>query len=181
MAEDAVSHLSGQVQAPPVPLQLFHHPHALLAVDKPDGGGLPQGVLPGVPKGGMAQVVAHGDGLDEVLVQAQAPSHRPGNLVYLQGMGEAGAVVVPLGEKKHLGLVHQPPEGVAVDDFIPVPLVGGANGAFLLRCVPPRRFRRKGGVGRKALPLQLLGYLPYVQFLYHAVHPFPSPFCIFYL
>ena len=30
--------------------------------------------------------------------------------------------------EKHLGLVHQPPEGVAVDDFIPVPLVGGADG-----------------------------------------------------
>ena len=42
-------------------------------------------------------------------------------------MGHAGAVVVALGLQKHLSLVHQPAEGLAVDDAVNVPLVAGAH------------------------------------------------------
>ena len=59
-------------------------------------GHLVQGPLSGVAKGGVAQVVAQGDGLGQVLVQPQGPRDGPGDAGDLQGVGHAGAVVVPL-------------------------------------------------------------------------------------
>ena len=47
----------------------------------------------------MAEVVAKGDGLHEVLIQKERLGDRPRYLGYLQGMGEARPVVIIAGKK----------------------------------------------------------------------------------
>ena len=64
-----------------------------------------QGPLPGVAEGGVAQVVAQGDGLGQVLVEQQRSGYGAGDAGDLQCVGKAGAVVVALGLQKHLGLM----------------------------------------------------------------------------
>ena len=105
VAEDAVAHLPGQVQSLAVFLQPLHHPHRLAEVGKAPGHQLVEHPLPGVAEGGVAQIVAQGDGLGQVLVQGQGPGDGPGDTIDLQGVGHAGAVVVSLGQEEHLGLV----------------------------------------------------------------------------
>ena len=78
-------------------------------------------------EGRVAQIVAHGDGLRQIFVEAQGPGDGLGDAGNLQGMGHPGAVVVPLRVQKHLGLVHQPAEGLAVDHPVRIPLVAGAH------------------------------------------------------
>ena len=68
---------------------------------------LAQSVLPGVAEGRVAQVMAHGNGLRQVLVEPQRPGDGSGDAADLQGVGHPGAVVVALGLQKHLRLVHQ--------------------------------------------------------------------------
>ena len=63
VADDAVAHLPGQVQPRPVLLQAVHHPKGLLVVGEAAGHQLVEQALSGVAEGGVAQVVAQGDGL----------------------------------------------------------------------------------------------------------------------
>lgn len=51
-------------------------------------------------------------------------------------MGEACPVMIPFRGEKDLGLVLQPPEGLAVKDPVPVPLVDGAEEVLGLLSVP---------------------------------------------
>ena len=53
-------------------------------------------------------------------------------------MGEACPVMIPFRGEKDLGLVLQPPEGLAVKDPVPVPLVDGAEEVLGLLSVPAR-------------------------------------------
>ena len=159
VADDAVAHLPGQVQPLAVFLQPLHHPQGLLIVGKAPGHDLVQQPLSRMSKGGVPQVVPQSDGLSKVLVQGQAPGDGAGDTGDLQGVGHAGAVVVPLRLKEHLGLVLQPPESVAVDDAVDVPLKGGADGTLLLRPLPPPGILGQACHGGQGLYLPLLGPL----------------------
>ena len=106
------------------------------AVGEIRGIDLLQHRLAAVAEGGVAEIVPQGDGLGQVLVEAQGPGDGAGHLGHLQGMGQARAVVVPQGCQEHLGLVLEPPEGVAVDDPVAVELKGGAHLARILRDRP---------------------------------------------
>ena len=68
-----------------------------------------QRVLAGVPARPVAAVVAEGDGLGEVHVEAAGPCDRRGHLCHLEGMGQACALVV-LGEHEDLRLSRQATE-----------------------------------------------------------------------
>ena len=144
VAQNPVPDLPGQVQPLAGFLQLFHHPDALLIMAETPGIQLIQDVLPGMAKGRMPQVMTQGDGLRQILIETQSPGNGPGNLGHLQRVGQPGAVVVPLGGQKHLGLVLQPPEGLTMKDPIPVPLIRGAQAAFLFRPFPSPGILRKG-------------------------------------
>jgi hypothetical protein len=112
-----------------------------------------EGILAGVPEGRMAQVVRQGDGLGQVLVEAQLAGYRPANLGHLQRVRQPGAVMVVGLSDEHLRLVHQPPEGGAVDDAVAVALVEGAEGMRRLGLAPAAAVPRVHGVRRQHLVL----------------------------
>src|SRR3712207_1625941 len=73
-------------------------------------------------EGGMAEVVAEGYSLGEVFVQVQRAGYGASDLHHLQGVGQAGAIVVAIGGDEDLCFVHEAAEGFSVDDAVPVAL-----------------------------------------------------------
>ena len=121
MASDAVADLPGEVQAFLVgplsgaaALQHLDDPEALDVVPEPAvlRHRPVEGLLPGVPEGGVPQVVSQHDGLGQVLVEPDRPRDRPRDLRDLERMGQPRPVVVALGGEEDLGLVHEAAEGL---------------------------------------------------------------------
>ena len=75
----------------------------------------------------MAQVVGQADRLHEVFVEAQGAGDGASDLGDLQGVGQAGAVVIAGGGDEYLGLVLQPAERFGMDDAIAVALKGRSH------------------------------------------------------
>ena len=92
--------------------------------------------LPRVAEGRVAQVVAQRDGLGQILIEPQRAGYGPGDARDLEGVGQAGAVVVALRLQKDLGLVLEAPEGLAMGYAIHVALEAGAYLALRLRTLP---------------------------------------------
>ena len=108
-------------------------------------------ILTYMAEGCMAQVVAQGDGLRQVLVEIQSPGNGAGYLSNLQGVGEAGDVMVAQRRDEDLGLVFEAAKSLTVDDAIPVALELGADrGRFLGDHAAPTT-GGPGGVGREGL------------------------------
>src|SRR5215211_2438725 len=84
--------------------------------------GAGEGFFSGVSEGGVAEVVAEGDRLRKVLVEAESTGYGTGDLHHLQGVRKACPEVVAVRGDEDLGLVHQPAEGLGVDNAIPVAL-----------------------------------------------------------
>ena len=106
-----------------------------------------QDLLPGVTERGVSQVMGQRQGFDQVFVQPQPPGDAAGDLGHLQGMGQAGSVIISLMVDENLGLVLQPAEGGTVDDPVPVPLESRAGilEQFLVTAAPA--FGAAGGIG----------------------------------
>ena len=105
-----------------------------------------QGVLAGVAERRVAEIVAESGGLGEILVEAQIPGDRAGDLGHLDGVGQPGSKMVALLVHEHLGLVRQAPESGGMDDAVAVALIGGARGRGGLGEQPPARFLGIGGI-----------------------------------
>jgi hypothetical protein len=159
VAQDAVAHLGGEVQAAPVLLQHIHHPHRLLHVVEAALHDLVQHLLARVAEGGVAQVVAHDHGLHQHLVEPERLGDGSTHLGHLEGVGEPGAVVVALGREEDLGLALEPPEGLAVEQAVPVPLEDRPHVVLRLGPGAPAALRRTGGAGVEGGALQLLEHL----------------------
>ena len=150
--DDPFQRFPGQVQALEVRiamLQLGHDPKGLDVVVEPAPRlhALVELVLSGVAKGRMAEIVRQGDGLGQVVVEAERRGDRPGDLGDLQRMGQAGAVVVAFVGHEDLGLLLQPPKSRAVDDAVTVAGEGCAGAALRLRVPSPLRGARLFGIG----------------------------------
>ena len=65
-------------------------------------------VLAGVAERRVAEVVGQGHGLRKVVVEAERARQRAGNLGHLQGMGQAGAVIVTPVRHEDLALALEP-------------------------------------------------------------------------
>ena len=74
-------------------------------------------------KGRVPQIVAQGDGLRQILIEAQGLGNRAGVLGDLQRMGQPRPVMIAPGSQEHLGLMLQTPERLAVENPVPVPLI----------------------------------------------------------
>ena len=96
-------------------------------------------VLPRMPEGGVAEVVAKRDGFGEIVVELESARERAGDLRHLDRVGEAGAEMIALVIDEHLGLVGEAAEGGRMDDAVAVALEFG-----------PRRRRRLGNQARRA-------------------------------
>ncbi len=83
---------------------------------------LVQHALAGVPERGMSEVVRQGDGLGQILVEAQRPGDRARHLADFQCMGQPRAEVLPFVMEEHLGLILQAPEGRRMDDPVAIAL-----------------------------------------------------------
>ena len=94
-------------------LEVRHHPQRLgVVVEAAEGLHLLfQGVLAGVAEGRVAEVVGQGQGLGQVLVEAEIAAHRARDLGNLQRMGKPGAEEVALVVDEDLGLVSELAEG----------------------------------------------------------------------
>ena len=96
VTQNTQPHLMGQIQPGTVLFQHVHDPQTLLIVAEGLADAAAQGVLSGMAKGGMPQVVSHGNRLGQILIQAQRPDNGARNPGHLQRMGHAGTVMVSL-------------------------------------------------------------------------------------
>ena len=79
--------------------------------------------LSGMSKGRMAQIVSQRNGFGQAFIEPQGLCDRPCDLRHLQRMGESRPVVVTFRIQKNLRLMLQPPERLAVEYPVPIPLV----------------------------------------------------------
>ena len=126
----------------------------LVVVAEALGEAFGEGVLAGVTEGTVADVVAEGDGLGEILVEAQGAGDGATHLGDLEGVREARDEVVLLGGDEDLGLVLEAAEGLGVDDAVTVALEGGADGGGVLGA-GARRGRGARGEGAQSLLILL--------------------------
>ena len=173
MAADAVPDLDGQVQPPSVVFQPFHHPRALFVMPEPSLHDSVESPLPRMAERGVPQIVAQGDRLGQILIQAQRPRDGTGDLGYLEGMGQAGTVMIPFGRQENLRFVLETAERFRMQDAIPVPLISGPIGAGFLFPVPALGTGRQSSAGRQHDPFDFLLAFP----CRHGSSSFLIPFC----
>ena len=161
MGEDSLADFLGQIKPFTAVFQKFDHAEALLVVAEAFGQQVVQCAFPDVAVGRVAQVMPEGDGFGQVFVKTQGTGQRTGNLGHLERVGQPGAVMIPLGGKKHLRFEFQAPEGFAVDDPVPVTLV------FCPQVTGRHRFIAAGGFGRTGGPRRkqcfFLLFLPFTD------------------
>ena len=136
VAENTHAHLVGQVQSSAVALKLVHHAKRLFVVAKGLIQHAGQRLFSRVTERRVAQIVAVGRGLRQVLIEPQSAADRPCDARDLQRVGHARAVMVALWRQKHLRLVHQAAEGFAVENAVCIALVAGAHVVVSLRLRP---------------------------------------------
>ena len=132
-------------------------------------------------EGRMSQIMSQGDGFGQVLVQKHGPGDGAGNLGHFQGMGQPGAVLVPRWIEKNLGLVFEPPKGVAEKDAVLIHLKCRANGTGILGPGAAPGFGTPAPEGGDEIGLALFELFTQVGgacgdlvfcFCYHGVHRF---------
>ena len=130
-------------------LQPVHHPQRLDVVLEatPLGHAVVEGLLPGVAEGGVPKIVGQGDGLGEILVEPHGTGDGAADLRHLEGVGETGAVEIPLVVDEDLGLVLEAAEGGAVDHPVTIALVLAPAAGRRLRPAPATTGGIAGGVG----------------------------------
>ncbi len=110
----------------------------------PFGKPVADNLLPEMAEGGIADVMGETGGGDDmpevrgaVFAAFQMPvdddlpgigAKRTANGGHFHGMGEAGAHIVAFGERMHLRLVLQPPEGGGKDNTVLILVKGAARG-----------------------------------------------------
>ena len=81
-----------------------------------------EGFLAGMPERRMPEIVCQGQGLGQIVVDAERTADAAGDLGHLDRMGQARPVIIPFVKDENLGLVFEAAEGRAVDHPIPVAL-----------------------------------------------------------
>src|SRR6266508_5156625 len=126
VVENAVAHLLGEVQSSPLPFQHVYDAKRMLVVEEAKPEPFLQcgveGLLARVAERWVPEVVAEPDRLDEILVEPKRAGDAPRDPRRLERVREPGSVVVALRRDEDLGLVHQPAEGLRMDDAVAVAL-----------------------------------------------------------
>ena len=103
------------------------------------------------------------DGLGQILVEAQGAGNGAGDLRHFQCVGEPGAVEVALRREKHLRFLLEPPERLAVDDPVTVPLEHRTDRVLLFGSHPAPAGIAECCPGGQGQPLDLFGALSYIH------------------
>jgi hypothetical protein len=111
-----------------------------------------QGVLPGVSKGRVAQIMRQRYRLGQFLVQAQQSRNRAADLRHFQAVRQTRAEMVALVVHEHLGLVFQAAESGGVHDAIAVALEFASRMSGRLGMHAAPRLRVVRSVGSKFRP-----------------------------
>ena len=174
--EDPLADLVGEVEPGKLipPLEQIHHPEGLVVVLERAGLGnhllgkfdlgvaavedLVEGGLTGVAEGGVAEVVAEGDGLDEIFVEPERPRDGSPELRHFEGVGQPGSGMIRGVGDKDLGLVLESAERPSVEDPVAVALKGESR-TLLDPVGRPTAYRfgrehRPGGEAFRLLALQ---------------------------
>jgi hypothetical protein len=133
MFQNTVSDLKGKIQSLPILLQEIDDPQALISMVESPRDDLIQGILSGMAERRMTQVVSQRDGLSQILIETEGFRDRSCNLRNLKGMRQSGPVMIAHWNEKDLGFVFQSPEGLGMDDSIPVVLEGRPERTFFLK------------------------------------------------
>ena len=125
-----ISDLERKVQSVALVLEMVYDAQGVFVVAEGasvgrEGAG--EGFFSCVTEGGVAEIVAERDRLREVFVEAESAGYGTGYLHHLKGVREACPEVVAVGGDEDLGLVHEPAEGLGVDNSVPVALEVVAN------------------------------------------------------
>jgi hypothetical protein len=92
--------------------------------------GVGQGGLAGMSKWGMTNVVTEPNRLDQIFVEAQPPRNGARDLGHLEGVRQAGAVMVTLGGNKYLSFVFEASEWLGMQYAVAVTLEAGPHWRF---------------------------------------------------
>ena len=109
--------------------------------------------LAGMAEWRVPEVVAEGDGFGQLFVQPEHFGDGPGDLRDLERVREAGPVVIAGRREEDLRLVLEAPEGLAVDDAIPIALERRTHVVFALRAQAPPGVGALRGLGGQDLAL----------------------------
>ena len=165
VAQDAVQHLEGEVEPPALFFQAIQKAHALDTVEKgADAMGLAeirQDALPVVAEGRVADIMAQGDGLQQIFIQAQKLADGPGDLGQELDVQHPVADMFVFDEVKDLGFVDVAGIGLGVEDAV------GVHGKILavtlgdpLFKAPPHGRHTPAGIRREPGFLLLIQDLP---------------------
>src|SRR5579872_1084325 len=94
-------------------------------------------------EGRVSEIVAERNRFRQIFIETQAARNRTRQLHDLEAVREAGAIVIAQRRKKYLRLVHQAPEGFAVDNAVAVALKARADEVVGFGRAPPARILRK--------------------------------------
>lgn len=137
MFGDALQGFPGQVE--PVKFRVSrlimgHNAQCLAIMIKPAKGfhHLRQGLLAGMTERRMPQIVGQSQRFRQIFVKPQCTRDGTGDLGHFQAVCQPGPVMVPLVIDEHLCLMLEAAKGGGMDDPVPVPLIDGPVGAFLL-------------------------------------------------
>lgn len=134
---NAVTHLIGQIQALATVFQGIDHPQALPVMGKAAGHQFIEDGFTGMAEGGMTEIMAVGNGLDQIFIESHGASDGAGYLAHLQGMGEPGPVMIAGRRQKNLRFMLETPVRLTVNNPVPVSLKSTADGALLLMTQSP--------------------------------------------
>jgi hypothetical protein len=120
--------------------------------------------LTGMAKGGVAKVMAQGNGLGQVFIKLQTDGNGTGNLGNLENVGQASAVMVPGRGQKHLGFMFEATKAFGMNNPVAVALKNRTQitGVRLIVQAPPGVHTQEG-MGRKNRPLLFFKLTTYGQ------------------
>jgi hypothetical protein len=127
----SLAYFKGKIQAREVCVAVFEHfqdsqPMAVVfeSAMVPHAG--IKGCFAGVPKRRMPKVMCQGDGFGQVFVQTEVTGDGSANLSHFEGMCQSRPVMIVGFGDQHLGLVHEPAKGGAMNDAVAIARIQGA-------------------------------------------------------
>ena len=133
---DPVNDFPCKIQSPSFLFYRFHHSHTLLIVFEPSRAKFIERTLPCMPERCMSQIMPQGNCFYQFLIKPECFRNCSCILWHLQCMCQPCTVMISFRKKKHLGLLLQSAERLAVHDPVTITLKDRTNITFLFLNLP---------------------------------------------